>query len=632
MGERVWNLLVVDDDGDHRELVRRALEEPGGTVFALSGAESLREAREILARGGTDLVLADWHLPDGEGIDLLPPGEAPFGLVVMTAQGDERLAVGALKRGALDFFLKSQGFFETLPLVMERALREWERVLELRVARSAEAEARERLGRFLDELPAVALLKDAEGRYLFVNRALREDFEARDWVGRKASEVRSPAVAARIEEEDREALRRGEVLQEVIFRDAQGRKRWYHQRKFVLGGPGPVLLGGLALDVTELRQEEERRRVLEERLRQMERLEGLGRLAGGIAHDFNNLLTPILGYADLLQERLEPGDPLGALLVPLRAAAERAAELTRQLVAFSGKQTLRLAPLALDQVVRSCLPRLRAALGDRVELEADLPGDLWPLQGDAEQIREALCHLAANARDAMPEGGRFVLRGRNLVGTEEEGDEVLLEVEDTGRGMEGPVLGRVFEPFFTTKRTGEGSGLGLPTVRGILVRHGGRVEVESRPGVGTVLRLRFPRLCPQEPARPGEGRRLLVVEDDEAVRRLLCDLLSSAGHEVLPASGPASALRMLGADLPVDAALVDLCLGDQDGRALADRLRERSPGLRVLFLSGSPGELLPSRSSERGEDVLPKPFVPGELFRRLEILLAPSRSGEAPGV
>lgn len=383
---------------------------------------------------------------------------------------------------------------------------------------------------------------------------------------------------------------------------------------------------------------------LETQLRQAQKMDAIGRLAGGIAHDFDNLLTAIAGYCDLLLMRLEEGNRARQDIEEIRKAAFRAASLTRQLLAFSRKQTLEPTALELNEIVRNMEKLLRRLIGEDVELAARLDPALGIMKSDAGQVEQIIMNLAVNARDAMPHGGKLTIETANVEVDDEyaskhaevrPGSYVMLAVSDNGSGMTAEVQSHLFEPFFTTKDPGKGTGLGLATVYGIAKQSGGHVTVYSEPGHGSTFKVYFPlaqeaaeRAEPKPAAAPlpSGSETILLVEDEEVVRELGRRILDMHGYRVLAARNGREALAICEAHGDSIAALVtDVIMPEMSGRALAERLAERWPGVRVLYLSGyTSGAIAQHGVLEPGVEFLQKPFSPAALARRVrEVLDAP---------
>jgi PAS domain S-box-containing protein len=423
-----------------------------------------------------------------------------------------------------------------------------------------------------------------------------------------------------------------------------GEVRWVDDRTTVERAPdGSVrVLQGVLLDITDRRLAEQEQARLREQLQQAMKMEAIGRLAGGVAHDFNNLLTAIIGNADLALLDLGPEHPLRAPLEEVLRASSRAAELTRQLLAFGRRQVIAPRALDLNAVVENLHRMLTRVLGEDIDLQTSLARPLGAVRADPGQVEQCLINLAINARDAMPAGGRL-----RLTTTERELDEtacrglptlrpgphVVLSVADDGVGMTPEVQAHAFEPFFTTKPAGSGTGLGLASVFGVMQQHQGSVALESAPGRGTTVSLFFPRAAAEAPAAgavrsdarlPAGSETVLLVEDDEHVRELTRHLLRRLGYQVLVAEDGPSALRQAaGHGGPLHLLLTDVVMPGMSGRELADRLRETRPRVRVLFMSGHSEEVISRRGVlEPGLSFVPKPFTAQELARRLREVLA----------
>ena len=389
---------------------------------------------------------------------------------------------------------------------------------------------------------------------------------------------------------------------------------------------------GMAEDVTE-------RKLLEEQLRQSQKLEAIGRLAGGVAHDFNNMLTAIGGYTAFALEHAAEGSPLEADLDEIRKATDRAALLTRQLLAFSRKQVLTLELLNLNGIVVEMQSMLRPLIGEDIVLTTQLDPALGPIEADPGQLHQVVMNLVVNARDAMPNGGDLTIETANADveeigdGSIEPGRYITLTVRDAGDGIDEETLGQIFEPFFTTKDASKGTGLGLATVYGIVKQSGGYVEVESEVGVGSAFRIYLHRVDdarqhrpepalitpPPDPGTPQTAKRVLVVEDEEVVRGLVRQMLVGEGYEVLVAQDGEEAIELAGSNT-FDVLLTDLTMPKVGGREVAERLRESQPALKVVYMSGY-AEDLPPGALPPATSFLGKPFTFAELTETVHALI-----------
>jgi len=388
----------------------------------------------------------------------------------------------------------------------------------------------------------------------------------------------------------------------------------------------------IAEDVTE-------RRLLEDQLRHSQKMEAVGRLAGGVAHDFNNLLTVIKGYSDLMLNELRPGDRLRNEVDEIRRAADRAAALTRQLLAFSRRQVLEPRLLDLNQVVNNMDRMVRRLLGDDVELHTSLDPHLGSVKADPGQIEQVLMNLAVNARDAMPTGGRLTVETRTVEldssytrdrQMQQAGQYAMLAVSDTGIGMEPEVRSRIFEPFFTTKDPGKGTGLGLSTVYGIVQQSGGHISCYSEVGKGTCFKIYLPVVAgtvtdaskvatpPSAQAYSGTET-ILLIEDEDGVRALVRDILQRQGYNVLETHDGAEAMAMADRHQgKIDLLLSDVVLAHMSGREIAKQICAKRQDMRVLFISGYTEEAIVHHGVlEPGTAFLQKPFTPAALIRKV---------------
>jgi signal transduction histidine kinase/ActR/RegA family two-component response regulator len=371
-----------------------------------------------------------------------------------------------------------------------------------------------------------------------------------------------------------------------------------------------------------------------EQLQQAQKMEAVGLLAGGIAHDFNNLLTVILNRAGLLRQRPESTEAVAAGLALIERTAQRAATLTRQLLTFSRKQVLQPRLVDLNRVVADMADMLRPLLGERIALRIVAAPGLGRVNADPGHLEQVIMNLAVNARDAMPDGGRLTIEtGHSEVADEASGRSstpaagsyVVLTVSDTGTGIDAATQARMFEPFFTTKAPGQGTGLGLSTVYGIVKQHGGQVSVESAPGHGATFRIHLPRVDssaervapPATPVVANGGQTVLVVEDEAEVRAVAAEILRGRGYTVLEAADGQEALRIAARQrAPLHLLLTDVVMPDVNGWELAQRLTVMRPGVRTIFMTGY-SEITAGRHGRDGATVLQKPFTPDSLLQKV---------------
>jgi signal transduction histidine kinase/CheY-like chemotaxis protein len=448
---------------------------------------------------------------------------------------------------------------------------------------------------------------------------------------------------------------------------ADGREVWLRDIVHVVRDADgqPVTLRGLTVDLTELKRSERALHQSEEQLRQAQKMDAVGKLAGGIAHDFNNLLMVIRGDSDLMLRRLPPGHPLRPNAEGVREAADQAATLTRQLLAFSRKQVVAPRLVDLNGIVASIHAMLERLLGETINLVTVTAPDLGGVKADPGQMEQMILNLCVNARDAMPDGGRLTIRTANADLDEEAAKEwndarpgpyVMLEVSDTGGGMDPETRAHLFEPFFTTKEQGKGTGLGLSTVYGTVQQSGGHISVESEPGQGSTFRVYLPRVAAPaiaaEPRRAGgsaaprpdaagevlvagRGETILLVEDAERVRAVVREILEMSGYAVLEAHHGAEALELSNRHAgPIHLLVTDVVMPQMSGRELAQRLATLRPDLKVLYMSGYTDDAIVRHGVlASGIAFLSKPFTPDALALKVRELLDGAGSGAsvAPG-
>jgi PAS domain S-box-containing protein len=423
-------------------------------------------------------------------------------------------------------------------------------------------------------------------------------------------------------------------IENVIFPD--GKPRIFQTRKFPVFNDAGVLIatGNISTDITEKRR-------TEEQLRQAQKMESVGQLAGGVAHDFNNLLQAILGYAQLAAESLPESDPqLLEYFQHIRHCAEKAAAVTRQLLAFSRRQVLNPKYIDLNQIVGDLMKIVSRTLGEHIELKFIPQQDLHTVYVDPGQVEQIVLNLCVNSRDAMPEGGQLVIETGNRFLDEEYcrvhgwakvGDYAVLTVSDTGEGMDAVTQNQIFDPFFTTKELGKGTGLGLATVYGIVAQHDGLIHVYSEVGRGTTFKVYFPAQGKKastptirlEEKGPRGTERILLAEDDEAVRTLASKILEGAGYSVLVARNGEEARDLIDKHhAEIDIAILDVVMPKTSGKLVGDYFRSIRPGAHVLYSSGYTANAIQTGFQlEEGVDFLSKPYDPDDLLWKVRQVL-----------
>jgi two-component system cell cycle sensor histidine kinase/response regulator CckA len=494
-------------------------------------------------------------------------------------------------------------------------------------------ERTERLTAVLDMTPDVVVITDIDGRSLYMNHAAHSLFGVRDGDSLTRARVNEcrPAWAIKrfLETAIPSALREGTWRGETAFLDSQGREIPFSQIILAHGDrDGKVAyLSTIARDVSKEKK-------LEEQFLQAQKMEAVGRLAGGVAHDFNNLLSVILSAATLAQRELPVGHPAREVLEDVTSAGERAAELTRRMLAFSRKQVLRPQLVDVNDVIRGMLPMVRRLISERIDQVTALDPELGFIEADPIQLEQVILNLVVNACDAMPSGGRLAIETTNAampVGSDPYRGErpaaayVTIRVSDTGVGMDAATKARLFEPFFTTKPLGQGTGLGLSMVFGIVKQSGGDIAVDSEAGRGTTFHVSFPQAMDRRASEAARSTAppaatqfavILLVEDEVQLRKLVSRVLGKAGYRVLVAVGPREALAMArDFNGHIDLLLTDVVMPDMNGAELADALTMERPTTRVLYTTGYAENNLSQHGVLRSDiHLLPKPFTLDELL------------------
>jgi two-component system cell cycle sensor histidine kinase/response regulator CckA len=529
---------------------------------------------------------------------------------------------------------------ETRTLVLDRS----------RAATGTEEELRAaevRFSRFFNDTPFAIATLDSAGRIIRTNAPFSRIF---GWSGGEQSLEMRP-LAELLAEASRESFadaiaaaagKKSEIepVDAAIAGHPDRAVRLYLSGSEESHG-SPERVNVYALDMTDQRK-------LEAQFAQGQKMQAVGQLAGGVAHDFNNVLTAIIGFSDLLLLSHKPGDPSFKDIMSIKQSANRAAGLTRQLLAFSRRQTLRPQILDITGSIDDLTVLLKRLIGEQITLNVAHGNEVWPVRADLVQLEQVVVNLVVNARDAMPNGGAISIRTRNMASAESAGlaytgmpaaDYVLVEVEDTGTGMTPEIMEKIFEPFFSTKELGKGTGLGLSTVYGIIKQTGGFIYPESVVGKGTTFRIFLPRYVPAEgelaqkqaaaPVKDLTGNeRILLVEDEESVRAFSARALKTTGYEVFEAGSGEEALEVLDEiGDKVDLVISDVVMPEMDGPTLLGHLRKRIPDVRVIFVSGYAEESVRKDiADDRSVEFLAKPYSLDQINSKVkEVLSADSQ-------
>ncbi|HEX2855095.1 MAG TPA: response regulator [Opitutaceae bacterium] len=633
-------VLIVEDNANDAELLvhelRRAGFEPD---WRLVQAEP--EYLEHL-HSGLDLVLSDYGMPQFcalRALDLLQQSRLDVPFIVVSGSIGEDIAVAAIKQGAMDYLLKDR--LARLGPAVNHALALSRLRRERKQADEALRASEERLREFAENIHEVFWMTDhTKNQVLYISPAYE-----RIW-GRTCASLyaRPHEWREAIHPSDRERIlqaaakqAKGEYDETYRIVRPDGTERWIHDKASPVAGPNGTVIRivGVAEDITD-------RRALEEQLRRKQRTEAVGALANGIAHDLNNILAPVLVAPALLRETVK-SEPEVRLLELIEQSAQRGSAIVRQLLTFSRGAGGERVVVQVRHLLEETIGFMRETFPRNIELVDCIPGDLWPVLGDPNQLQQVIMNLCVNARDAMPNGGRLTLIAKNGELRDADvqahrpakaGSCVAFTVADTGQGIPVAIIDRIFDPFFTTKVLGKGAGLGLSTVQGVVTSHEGFITVASEPGRGATFTVHLPAsrdravvAAPEPDGMPcGNDELILVVDDEPMIRETLCFLLQKHGYRVLTAIHGQDALEVFHANRDVvGLVLTDLMMPVMDGLSLIRTLRLTDPDLKVIATSGMIDREKHAVLKSAGvTTILRKPATPRELLEAIAVELAPS--------
>lgn len=641
-------ILLVEDLPTDAELAEREIQKTlQACIF--HRVETRDDYLAALAEFQPDLIISDYRMPRFDGLSALKLAleHAPSTpVIILTGAINEDTAVECMKAGATDYVIKEH--IKRLGQAVIHALDEKRLRIERLRAVSARKQAEEQLlyqASLLQNVSDAIIAADLAFHITSWNRAAETlyGWSAGEVIGMPINEILRSEPDDQLEQMYQHCLAHGLWKGEAIHRNRNGAAiTILASVSLVRDSSGrPVGIVTVNRDITERKQAEEAQARLQEQLRQAQKLESIGRLAGGIAHDFNNLLVPIMGYAELAQMELPPDSKAHADLDMIRTAAQRAASLSRQILAFSRRQVLEIRQLDLNEIITGFQSMLQRLIGEDIELQIVLSSSPCMVRADRTQIEQILMNLSVNARDAMPGGGKLIIETNNVLLDESftarhsemsPGRYIMLSLSDTGIGMDSGIRQHIFEPFFTTKEQGKGTGLGLATVFGIVKQHQGHILVYSEPGKGTTFRIYLPQLeetaqdvVPMfpEPTSFHGTETILVVEDEPMVRKLACETLELYGYTVITAENPNAGLQVAsGYTATIHLLLTDMIMPQMNGRELYAQLLATRPELKVLYMSGyTENVILHYAILEEGADFIQKPFTVRDLTQKVRRVL-----------
>lgn len=628
-------IIIVEDDNNLQELLLRKLKKEGYNCIGFSNGESVIN---YVKSDTKCIILLDQKLPDMSGREIILSikktiKEVPF--IVMTGQGDERLAVEMMKIGASDYLIKDIDFIDVLSGVLERVINKLWMESKLQETEDHLRIALDKNTALLNSLPDIIFIVNAQNQFIDYfpkNRPIDFIQNPRDYLGKTIEDIFDNDLSAKIKEKIQGVLHNREIAFADYRIEKNGDVKFYETR-FISFGKDEVLI--IERDVTESKKAEEEKHNLENQLIQSQKLESIGRLAGGVAHDFNNMLSGILGAAQLLQLSCTIDSKANDYINLIVRTSERAADLTAKLLTFSRRNSLSAKNVDVHELIRDALSILLRSIDKKIIIESELSATNSKVFGDSTLILNALINMGINSSHAMPNGGvlRFTTNNTYLdkrfcsqsLFDINEGQFIEIAITDTGTGISDENMSKIFDPFFTTKEPGKGTGLGLSIVYGLVRDSKGSILVESKINQGTCFRLFFPIITDsiQEEVvsnkiGKGEGF-VLIVDDEEFIRKIGYDLLTSIGYKVITAENGAEAVRIFSEKKDhIDIVFLDMIMPVMGGKETFIKLKELKKDAKIIITSGYFKESDINELKEMGlEDVIEKPFKFEELYRVL---------------
>lgn len=627
-------IIHLEDDKNDSELARVTLA-AGGVECEMVVVMDEDQYVDALATGGFDLIISDYSLPSFDGMTALELAhekypDVPF--IFLSGKMGEELAIESLKKGATDYVLKNK--LSRLAPAVKRALLEQKE----RLAHIQAEEAQLKFARVVEQSPNCVIITDTTGAIEYVNPKFCEvtGYTMAEVAGQNPRILKSGTTPSKTYKEIWETISKGGTWQGVLQnRKKNGELYWEAATIAPLKSIEGAVTKYFAIkeDITE-------RRKLEEQLLQSQKMEVIGQLTGGIAHDLNNILTAIIGFSTLLEMSMCADDPKRENLNHVIAAGNRAAELTKSLLAFSRKQIINPQPVDINQIIGKTRKFMTRIISEDIKFTVSFKRDVLIVNADSGQIEQVLMNLVTNARDAMPNGGQLIIETDSVVldynyinahGFGELGSYAELTVSDTGLGMDSVTCNKAFEPFFTTKEVGKGTGLGLSIVYGIIKQHNGYINVYSEPDNGTVFKIYLPLIqvevedFTQSKAEVLQGgeETILVVDDDFSVRQLLEKTLCQFGYSVITAIDGKDAIGKFKENtIDINLVILDVIMPKMNGKEVCDEIKRINPDVKAIFTSGYTDDIIHKRSiMDQGLEFIAKPLNPRQLLIKVRNVL-----------
>ena len=635
---KALRLLIVENKAEDVDLLVRELRH-GGYEPSYLRVDNAIDLLAALSEQEWDLIISDYALPQFDALAALEcvaqTGlDLPF--IVISGTAGEATAIEAMKAGAHDYIMKDN--LTGMVVTIERELRQAVARQQHRIAEDALLDSEARYRDLFENANDAIYTHDLEGNILSINN------KGEKLTGYKREELTGQSIALLLNDDNLQIATQyltkrlagntddAGMQLEILTKAGKLLPIEVNSRLIYKGGK-PVAVQGIARDISE-------RRNLEEQFRQSQKMEAIGRLAGGLAHDFNNLLTAIIGYSQLAQLRLGK-HPVQKDIGEIEKAAQRAATLTQQLLAFSRKQMLQPKIINLNEIASGISKMIKRLIGENIKVTTRLADDIGLVQADPNQMEQILLNLAVNARDAMPDGGKLIIETANYEFAETDinhhiemapGPYVMLAVSDTGMGMDKKTLEHIFEPFFTTKEMGKGTGLGLSTVYGIIRQSGGTIWAYSEPGRGTTFKIYMPCVADTDAYIEVDApiteqltgtETILIVEDEDVVREPAMQILKLQGYQVMEAADAEEAIHICESYKDeIHLVISDVVMPNLSGRQLVERLYRLRPSIKVLYISGYTDDAIIHHGIVGGEmPFLQKPFTHNALARKVREVL-----------